>query len=69
MDKAIGAHQAVTFVGKRKNAVLTLVEDRRAIRATPSLLPLPGEYESINDCTDKGIRAGVSCKTDRTAGA
>jgi hypothetical protein len=69
MDKAIGAHQAVTFVGKRKNPVLTLVEDGRAIQTTPNILPLPVEHESIKDCMDKGIRAGVSCKTDRTAGA
>jgi hypothetical protein len=44
-------------------------EDGRAIRETPPLLPLPGAHESINDCMDKGIWAGVSCQTDQTAEA
>jgi hypothetical protein len=59
----------VTSVGKCKNAVRAPAEDGRAIRATPPLLPLPGAHESINDSMDEGIGAGVSCKTDRTAGA
>jgi prevent-host-death family protein len=49
MDQAAAAHEPITILGKRNNAVLISSDDWQDIQETLCLLSVPGMRESIKE--------------------